>query len=168
MIYIYHLNFFSSTVSTMQSKLENLNATNALTKEDLTICKKALFKAQEENHRLLNQLEIANQELSSKNKRTSVNSEVISSSTSDSHSSSPSTSADRSISKVFCVDSFTISFRLFSFWEELANFRYNIYYILVVQRLFGTRGGGKIIGNESRHKFDKRFHNYNFKTAAAK
>ena len=114
MIYIYYLNFFSSTVSTMQSKLENLNATNALTKEDLTICKKALFKAQEENHRLLNQLEIANQELSSKNKRTSVNSEVISSSTSDSHSSSPSTSADRSISKVFCVDSFTITFILFS------------------------------------------------------
>lgn len=84
----------------MQSKLENLNATNALTKEDLTICKKALFKAQEENHKLLNQLEIANRELSSRKKRSSGNSEAQSSSTSDSHSSTPSTSADRSISKV--------------------------------------------------------------------
>ena len=87
----------------MQSKLENLNATNALTKEDLTICKKALFKAQEENHKLLNQLETANHELSSRKKRTSGNSEVLCSSTSDSHSSSPSTSADRSISKVFDI-----------------------------------------------------------------
>ena len=84
----------------MQSKLENLNATNALTKEDLTICKKALFKAQEENHKLLNQLEIANRELSIRKKRSSGNSEAPSSSTSDSHSSTPSTSADRSISKV--------------------------------------------------------------------
>ena len=90
----------SATVSNMQSKLENLNATNALTKEDLTICKKALFKAQEENHKLLNQLEIANRELSIRKKRSSGNSEAPSSSTSDSHSSTPSTSADRSISKV--------------------------------------------------------------------
>ena len=84
----------------MQSKLENLNATNALTKEDLTICKKALFKAQEENHKLLNQLEIANIELSRRKKRASGNSDQPDSSTSDSHSSTPSTSGDRSISKV--------------------------------------------------------------------
>ena len=84
----------------MQAKLENLNATNALTKEDLTICKKALFKSQEENHKLLNQLEIANSERSNlRQKRASGNSDVICSSTSDS-SSSPSTSGDRSISKV--------------------------------------------------------------------
>ena len=91
---------FSATVSNMQSKLENLNATNALTKEDLTICKKALFKAQEENHKLLNQLEIANVELSRRKKRASGNSDQPDSSTSDSHSSTPSTSGDRSISKV--------------------------------------------------------------------
>ena len=91
---------FSATVSNMQSKLENLNATNALTKEDLTICKKALFKAQEENHKLLNQLEIANIELSRRKKRASGNSDQPDSSTSDSHSSTPSTSGDRSISKV--------------------------------------------------------------------
>ena len=84
----------------MQSKLENLNASNALTKEDLTICKKALFKAQEENHKLLNQLEIANIELSRRKKRASGNSDQPDSSTSDSHSSTPSTSGDRSISKV--------------------------------------------------------------------
>ena len=84
----------------MQVKLENLNTTNALTKEDLSICKKALFKTQEENHKLLNQLEIANSERSNhRQKRTSGNSDVICSSTSDS-SSSPSSSGDRSISKV--------------------------------------------------------------------
>ena len=84
----------------MQAKLENLNATNALTKEDLSICKKALFKAQEENHKLLNQLEIANSERSNlRQKRTSGNSDGICSSTSDS-STSPSTTGDRSVSKV--------------------------------------------------------------------
>ena len=82
----------------MQAKLENLNTTNALTKEDLSICKKALFKAQEENHKLLNQLEIANSERA-RQKRTSGNSDVICSSTSDT-SSSPSTSGDRSFAKV--------------------------------------------------------------------
>ena len=83
----------------MQAKLENLSATNALTKEDLTICKKALFKSQEENHRLLNQLESVNKELSLRQKRKSGNSEVISSSNSES-SNSPSTSGDRTLSKV--------------------------------------------------------------------
>ena len=83
----------------MQAKLENLSATNALTKEDLTICKKALFKSQEENHRLLNQLETVNKELSLRQKRKSGNSEVISSSNSES-SNSPSTSGDRTLSKV--------------------------------------------------------------------
>ena len=83
----------------MQAKLENVNATNALTKEDLALCKKALFKAQEENHRLLNQLETANSERSTRQKRTSGNSEGICSSTSDSLSS-PTTSGDRPISKV--------------------------------------------------------------------
>ena len=91
--------FFSATVSNMQAKLENLSATNALTKEDLTICKKALFKSQEENHRLLNQLETVNKELSLRQKRKSGNSEVISSSNSES-SNSPSTSGDRTLSKV--------------------------------------------------------------------
>ena len=94
-----HCSFFSATVSNMQAKLENLSATNALTKEDLTICKKALFKSQEENHRLLNQLETVNKELSLRQKRKSGNSEVISSSNSES-SNSPSTSGDRTLSKV--------------------------------------------------------------------
>ena len=97
----------------MQAKLENLNATNALTKEDLSICKKALFKAQEENHKLLNQLEIANIERSLRQKRTSGNSEGICSSTSDS-SCSPSTSGDRSISKVYNKEQF-FQYKIYSF-----------------------------------------------------
>ena len=91
--------FFSSTVSNMQAKLESLTATNALTKEDLSICKNALFKSQEENQKLLTQLELANSARSQRKQRTSGNSEGRCSSTSE-NSSSPTTSGDHSISKV--------------------------------------------------------------------
>ena len=37
---------FSSTMSTMQSKIEGLTTTNALMKEDLSICRDALAKTQ--------------------------------------------------------------------------------------------------------------------------
>ena len=82
----------------MQTKIENLTTTNALTKEDLSLCKKSLFKAQEENRRLLNQLEIAHSERSHRQQRASGSSEGTSS-TSDS-SSSPTKSAGHSSSKV--------------------------------------------------------------------
>ena len=40
----------------MQGKIEGLSTTNALMKEDLSICQNALFKSQEENKKLLSQL----------------------------------------------------------------------------------------------------------------
>ena len=82
----------------MHAKIESLTTTTALTKEDLSICRNALFKAQEANLRLLNQLEIAHSELSRRQQRASGNSEGTSS-TSES-STSPTTSAGRSVSKV--------------------------------------------------------------------
>ena len=89
----------------MQTKVENLAATNALTKEDLAICKSALFKAQEENRRLLNQLEMAHTEDQShqRHHRASGNSEGRNSSTSESSISSPTNSGDRSASKVMVL-----------------------------------------------------------------
>ena len=48
--------FFSATVNSMQGKIEGLSTTNALMKEDLSICQNALFKSQEENKKLLSQL----------------------------------------------------------------------------------------------------------------
>ena len=47
--------FFSATVSGMQTKIEALTTTNALMKEDLSICRKELAKTQEENRKLLSQ-----------------------------------------------------------------------------------------------------------------
>ena len=41
----------------MQSKLEGLSTTNALMKEDLSIGRTALAKSQEENRRLILQIE---------------------------------------------------------------------------------------------------------------
>ena len=41
----------------MQSKLEGLSTTNALMKEDLSIGRTALSKSQEENRRLILQIE---------------------------------------------------------------------------------------------------------------
>ena len=136
--------FFSATVSNMQAKIENLSATNALTKEDLTICKKALFKSQEENHRLLNQLETVNKELSLRQKRKSGNSEVISSSNSES-SNSPSTSGDRTLSKVQVAISsiYWIMFQLYG-WYSLAYLFY-IFLLLVFKRLLGSWRRGAII-----------------------
>jgi len=52
-----HLN---STMSTMQSKIEGLTTTNALMKEDLSICRNALSKTQEENRKLLNKVDKSN------------------------------------------------------------------------------------------------------------
>jgi hypothetical protein len=43
----------------MQGKMEGLTTTNALMKEDLSICTNALFRAQEENRILLTQLDQA-------------------------------------------------------------------------------------------------------------
>ena len=48
--------FFSATVNSMQGKIEGLSTTNALMKEDLSICQNALFKSQEENKKLLSQM----------------------------------------------------------------------------------------------------------------
>ena len=135
-----HCSFFSATVSNMQAKLENLSATNALTKEDLTICKKALFKSQEENHRLLNQLETVNKELSLRQKRKSGNSEVISSSNSES-SNSPSTSGDRTLSKVHvAIYSIYCMFNQVSIHIQLVIFgiSISIFLLLVFKRLLGS------------------------------
>ena len=44
-------------MSTMQSKLEGLSTTNALMKEDLSICRTALAKSQEENRKLVLQVD---------------------------------------------------------------------------------------------------------------
>ena len=41
----------------MQTKIEGLTTTNALMKEDLNICQNALFKTQEENKKLLSQMD---------------------------------------------------------------------------------------------------------------
>jgi len=46
----------TTTVANMQTKMENLTATHALTKEDLSIARNALLKSQEENRRLQQQL----------------------------------------------------------------------------------------------------------------
>ena len=47
-------------MSTMQSKIEVLTTTNALMKEDLSICRNALSKTQEENRKLLNKVDKSN------------------------------------------------------------------------------------------------------------
>ena len=47
-------------MSTMQSKIEGLTTTNALMKEDLSICRNALSKTQEENRKLLNKVDKSN------------------------------------------------------------------------------------------------------------
>ena len=83
----------------MQAKLENITATNALTKEDLAISKNALLKAQEENHKLLNQLEMASSQLLRWQQRATEKSEERRSSSSES-ASSPTTSGEHPISKV--------------------------------------------------------------------
>ena len=44
----------------MQSKIEGLTTTNALMKEDLSICRNALSKTQEENRKLLNKVDKSN------------------------------------------------------------------------------------------------------------
>jgi len=55
--YIEELNrHLNATVNSMQGKIEGLSTTNALMKEDLSICQNALFKSQEENKKLLSQL----------------------------------------------------------------------------------------------------------------
>lgn len=41
----------------MQAKIESLTTTNALMKEDLAIARGALYRSQEENKRLLTQLD---------------------------------------------------------------------------------------------------------------
>ena len=40
----------------MQAKIEGLTTTNALMKEDLSICQNALFKSQEDNKKLFSQV----------------------------------------------------------------------------------------------------------------
>ncbi len=40
----------------MQSKIEGLTTTNALMKEDLSICQNALFKSQEDSKKMLSQM----------------------------------------------------------------------------------------------------------------
>ena len=47
-------------MSTMQSKIEGLTTTNALMKEDLSICRNALSKTQDENRKLLNKVDKSN------------------------------------------------------------------------------------------------------------
>ena len=47
----------SATVNSLQTKIEGLTTTNALMKEDLSICQNALFKTQEENKKLLSQMD---------------------------------------------------------------------------------------------------------------
>ena len=47
-------------MSNMQSKIEGLTTTNALMKEDLSICQNALAKTQEENRKLLNKVDKSN------------------------------------------------------------------------------------------------------------
>ena len=47
-------------MSNMQSKIEGLTTTNALMKEDLSICRNALSKTQEENRKLLNKVDKCN------------------------------------------------------------------------------------------------------------
>ena len=51
----------STTMNSMQSKIEGLATTNALMKEDLSICKAALVKSQEENKKLKAQLELTSE-----------------------------------------------------------------------------------------------------------
>jgi hypothetical protein len=47
----------SATVANMQAKMESLTTTNALMKEDLAIARGSLYRAQEENKRLMVQLD---------------------------------------------------------------------------------------------------------------
>jgi hypothetical protein len=44
-------------VANMQAKMESLTTTNALMKEDLAIARGSLYRSQEENKRLLSQLD---------------------------------------------------------------------------------------------------------------
>ena len=47
-------------MSTMQSKIDGLTTTNALLTEDLSVCRNALSKTQEENRKLLNKVDKSN------------------------------------------------------------------------------------------------------------
>lgn len=50
-------------MSNLETKVETLTATNALMKEDLSISKASLYRAQEENKHLLAQLSVSNSAL---------------------------------------------------------------------------------------------------------
>lgn len=49
-------------MNSMQSKIEGLATSNTLMKEDLSICKTALLKSQEENRKLKAQLDSSSSE----------------------------------------------------------------------------------------------------------